>query len=168
MIIRPRIDADLDQCVAVARVVHQLDGYPPYLPTGLRTFLVSSDAHGAWVAEENDEIVGHVALHRRSTAAAMALASQTVGQPVERLGIVARLLVAPPARRQGVGQALLDVASQAAVDLGLWPVLDVVTPLQGAIALYEKCGWASAGKVTVDLGDDETIEEYVYIGSHRP
>ena len=98
----------------------------------------------------------------------MALASETVRQPVERLGIVARLLVAPSARRQGVGQALLDVASRAAVDFGLWPVLDVVTPLQGAIFMYEKCGWTRAGKVTVDLGDDVAIDEYVYIGPHRP
>jgi GNAT superfamily N-acetyltransferase len=167
MIVRPRIEADLDRCVAVAQVVHQLDGYPMYLPTGLRDFLVSSDAYGAWVAEDDGEIVGHVALHRRSTAAVLALASETVRQPVERLGMVARLLVGPAARRQGVGEALLDVASRAAVDLGLWPVLDVVTSSLGAVSLYEKAGWTRAGKVPFDLGG-VTIDEYVYIGPHRP
>jgi GNAT superfamily N-acetyltransferase len=165
MTVRARIDADLDQCVAVAQAVHQLDHYPLYLPTDLRTFLDSPDAHGAWVAEVDDKVVGHVALHRRTTAAAMDLASETVRQPVDQLGIVARLLVAPSSRRQGGGQALLDVASRAAVGRGLWPVLDVVTSLPDAVRLYEKCGWTRAGEVTVDLGDALTINEYVYIGS---
>jgi GNAT superfamily N-acetyltransferase len=166
--VRRRNEADLDRCVAVAQIVHQLDGYPPYLPTDLRTFLVSSDACGAWVAEGNGEIVGHVALHRRSTPAAMAMASEAVQQPVECLGIVARLLVAPSARGHGVGQALLDEASRAAVDLGLWPVLDVVTHLQAATHLYERCGWTRAGEITVHLGDDYSVNEFVYIGPLGP
>lgn len=168
MVIRPRIESDLERCVAVARIVHELDGYPSHLPTDLRTFLVSPDAHDAWVGEANGEIVGHVALHRRSTAPAMALASEAVQQPVERLGIVARLLVAPSGRRQGLGQALLGVASLTAVDRGLWPVLDVVTHLEGAVHLYERCGWTRAGEVTVQFVSGFSVNEFVYIGPDRP
>ena len=168
MVIRERTDADLDPCVEMAHDVHELDGYPPYLPTDLRTFLVSPDAYGAWVAEHSGEIVGHVALHRRSTAAVMAMASEAVRQPADRLGVVARLLVAPAGRRRGVGQALLDVAWRDAIGRGLWPVLDVATQLHGAIRLYETCGWTLAGEVTVHFGNGASIAELVYLGPPAP
>jgi GNAT superfamily N-acetyltransferase len=164
VIVRPRADVDLDHCVDMAEAVHQLDGYPAYLPTDLRHFLVSPDAYVAWVAEHEGEIVGHVALHRRTTAPAVALASKVLEQPVDRLGIVARLFVAPTARRLGVGQALLEVAWREAVSRGLWPVLDVATGLPGAIRLYETCGWTRAGAVTVGLPDGSSLDELVFLG----
>ena len=168
MIARPRIDDDLQRCVEIAQVVHDLDGYPIYLPTDLRTFLVSADAYGVWVAEVDGEVVGHVALHRRTTTAALTRAGEVLDQPVDRLGVVARLLVDPAARRQGVGQALLEAAAGDAVVRDLWPVLDVVTDLQGAVRLYEKCGWRCVGQVTVRLGDDVSCDEYVYLGPRGP
>jgi GNAT superfamily N-acetyltransferase len=168
MDIRTRTDADLDTCVELARVVHALDGYPVFLPTDLRTFLASPGAYGAWAAEYGGAIVGHVALHPYSTAPVMDRASEALGQPVDRLGVVARLLVAPSARRRGVGQALLEVASRDAVARGLWPILDVATTLHGGIHLYESCGWTCAGQVTVRLGEELTVDELVYLGPHRP
>jgi len=161
--LRARTDADLETCVAMARVVHRVDGYPPYLPSDLRTFLASPDAHGAWVAERAGRIVGHVALHPHSTPPVLALASEALGLPVDRLGVVARLLVDPSTRRGGVGRALLDVASQDAVARGLWPVLDVATQLRGAIRLYESCGWTRAGQVRVPLGGGFWLDEVVYL-----
>jgi hypothetical protein len=38
-----------------------LDGYPPYLPTDLAGFLIDADALAAWVSEDDNGIVGHVA-----------------------------------------------------------------------------------------------------------
>ena len=168
MVVRPRVDGDLDDCVAVAHAVHELDGYPPYLPTDLRTFLVSPGAYAAWVAERAGRIVGHVALHRSSVAAAMARASEALDLPADRLGVVARLLVAPTARRGGVGRALLEVATQAAMARGLWPVLDVAVQLPGAVGLYEACGWTPAGRVTVSLGDGFSLDELVFLGPPPP
>ncbi len=162
--LRARTDADLDTCVALARVVHDSDGYPVYLPTDLRAFLASPGAYGAWVATDAGEIVGHVALHPYSTAPVMTLASEALRQPVDRLGVVARLMVAPSARRRRVGQALLEVASRDAVARGLWPILDVATTLRGGIHLYESCGWTRAGQVTVRLREDFSIDELVYLG----
>lgn len=51
---------------------------------------------------------------------------------------VARLLVDPEARRQGVGRNLLEQARRAAVESGHCPMLDVVeTPkAEAAISLY--------------------------------
>lgn len=152
----------------LARVVHDLDGYPPYLPGGLRDFIATSDALAAWVVERDREIVGHVALHRNSSAAVLALASETLRQPTDRLGVIARLLVSPNSRRDGVGRSLLDIASRDALARGLWPVLDVATHYNAAISLYEHCGWVRAGQVAVELSGGVTLEEYVYLGPEAP
>lgn len=168
MIIRPRTDADFHRCVEIARAVHEVDGYPLYLPTDLRTFLDSPDAYGGWVAEEAGEIVGHVALHPRTSNAVLTLASGVLGQRVDRLGIVARLLVAPSGRRRGVGRALLEKASGEALARGLWPILDVAKQPEAAIQLYETCGWTPLGDVTLHLGCDFSLDERVYRGPISP
>ena len=157
-----RTDTDLDACEQVAQVVHVLDGYPAYL-RDMRSFLVSDDALYAWVIEEGEQIVGHVALHRRSFPAVMATASAALGLPPERLGVVARLFVAPGQRGKGFGRALLATASRAARAQGLWPVLDVATQYQRAIGLYESCGWTCAGLVVFRSPDGREFDELVYV-----
>jgi GNAT superfamily N-acetyltransferase len=165
--VRHRTDEDLDACVELARVVQDIDGYPPYFPPDLRGFLgafltPSGDVLQAWVAEEAGEIVGHVALHRRSTDPVLTLASEV-------LGVVARLFVSPTARHQGVGQMLLDVASGEAVGRGLFPILDVATQFHDAIRLYERRGWIRAGQVTVVFEEEGfSLDEAVYLGPVSP
>jgi len=162
VLVRARNEDDLDRCVEIAHAVRRLDGYPPYLPGDLRTF-IASPAICAWVADLDGEVVGHVALHRHSSPQVMALASAATGQPPDRLGVVARLAVSPKARRRGVGRALLATAANAAAERGLSPILDVARQFGGAVSLYERCGWACVGKVAVPLGD-VILDEFVYIG----
>ena len=116
------------------------------------------------MAEEEGEIIGHVALRPDSSEAVVAMASVALKLPADRLGVVARLLVSPRHRRQGIGRSLLEVASQDAHSRGLWPILDVVTYQKKAISLYDKCGWTRAGQVTSRYGDDVVLEEFVYLG----
>jgi GNAT superfamily N-acetyltransferase len=157
--VRPRTDQDLEACVELARVVQELDGYPPYFPPDVRGFLGAfltppGDVLQAWVAEDFGQIVGHVALHRRSTDPVLALASETLGQPTEKLGVVARLFVSPTARHRGVG---------------LFPILDVVTQFHDAIRLYERRGWIRAGQVTVRFEEEGfSLDEVVYLGPVPP
>lgn len=165
VIARPRTDADLEGCEQLARVVHDLDGYPPYLPGDLRTFVASPNAIAAWVAEVGSDLVGHVALHPDSSDAVMGCASEVTGQPPDRFGVIARLLVSPAARREGIGRSLLNTATAHAVDCGLRPMLDVATRFDGAIRLYESCGWVRAGIVSVRLDANFTLDEYVYLAS---
>jgi GNAT superfamily N-acetyltransferase len=165
VMIRPRTDADLEGCERLARAVHDLDGYPPYLPGDLRSFVASLGAIAAWVAEVDSDLVGHVALHPDSSDAVMNFASQVTGQPADRFGVVARLLVSLATRREGVGRSLLDTAAAHAVDRGLRSVLDVATGFRGAIRLYESCGWVRAGMVSVRMNADFTLDEYVYLAS---
>ena len=164
MPVRLRADSDLSSCVRIAEEVHRLDGYPVYRPADLRQFLASSDALAAWVAEEHGDIVGHVALHQRSSASVLALASGAVHHPADRFGVIARLLVAPAARRMGIGRLLLETATVDSLRRGLWPILDVVTQHRGAIMLYEQAGWVRAGQVTTKFGDGKEMEEFVFLG----
>ena len=122
----------------------------------------------AWVAELDGQIIGHVALRSSSSAAVVAMASEALRLPADRLGVVARLLVSPQHRRHGTGRSLLEVACGHAHARGLWPILDVVTHQQGAIALYDKCGWTRAGQVTSRYGDDVVLDEFVYLGPRPP
>ena len=168
MPVRERTDADLDDCVRLARVVHELDRYPVFLPDDLRRFITAPDALAAWVAELDGQIIGHVALRSSSSAAVVAMASEALKLPADRLGVVARLLVSPQHRRHGTGRSLLEVARRHAHVRGLWPILDVVTHQHGAIALYDKCGWTRAGQVTSRYGDDVVLDELVYLGPRPP
>ncbi len=164
MEVRPRADGDLVACERLAEMVHAHDGYPVYLPGDLRSFLAVPDAIGAWVADEDDEVVGHVALHPARAGAVMDLATEKTGIPASRFGVVARLLVNPAARRLGIGRSLLDRAAGHATHLGLRPVLDVVDRHVSAIRLYESQGWIRLGQVTVTFGRGVPINEFVFIG----
>jgi hypothetical protein len=63
---------------------------------------------------------------------------------------------------------LLDAAAGHAARLGLWPVLDVVTHHEGAIRLYDECGWVRVGMVTSTFGQGLSVDEFVYLGPSPP
>jgi GNAT superfamily N-acetyltransferase len=163
MFIRPRCDDDLSACGDVLREVHALDGYPRYLPGDLTEFLETPQLHGAWVAEADGAITGHVALVPRSSQRVMDIAAAALGLSESSLGVVARLFVAHQARRNGTGAALLEAAAADARARGLFPVLDVVRDAHAAIALYERLGWTRAGQTTVHFTNGHSLEEFVYV-----
>lgn len=163
VVVRPRVVADLPACARIASDVHVLDGYPAYLPSRhFAKFLSSPDAIERWVAELDGEVVGHVALHRRTVEAAMVLAAAAFRVPEHELGVVARLLVSPDARRLGVGARLLDQAASEARARSLVPILDVAVMYAPAIALYERLGWERLGTVTFAPPSGEAFSEHVY------
>ena len=164
MLVRERRAADERQLLHIAQLVHEHDGYPPYLPDAdYGAFLFGHDTLGAWVAEEDNTVVGQVALHPRSSRPVMDFAADALGQPIDRLGVVARLLVHPDRRGVGAGAQLLSRAAREAVSLNLWPILDVVTDLTAAVRLYEQQGWLRLGRVAVTFREAVTIEELVYV-----
>jgi len=154
---------DLADLERLAEIIHHVDGYPIYLPADLRSFVISPDAHGAWVAVEDGDLLGHVALHRRSWEGVMDLGRRTTGLGDDGLAVVARLLVSPTARRRGLGRALLQVAANNARAMGLRPILDVVATYEAAIRLYETEGWERLGTVQFPLPDGGTVDEHVYL-----
>ncbi|MEM8620425.1 MAG: GNAT family N-acetyltransferase [Actinomycetota bacterium] len=162
MEVRQRRPSDLDELVTVAARVRDRDGYPMYLPNDdYVRFLERPVPLAAWVALEDTQLIGHVALNEATSPPVMELVSATHGttQPV----FVARLLVDPAHRGRRIGQTLLERATEAAAALGRPAYLDVVdTPATApAVALYRRCGWQPLGRVGFDLVD-EPIEELVF------
>ena len=163
MIIRDRSPSDGPALEALALETHDHDGYPKYLPGDLRSFIMDASALSAWVAESDKQILGHVALHQRSAPEVMQAARTATGLEDEDMVMVARLLVAPAARRRGTGRMLLQRAVDEAERLRRRAVLDVVEDHRAAIALYERCGWTQAGRVVWNLPDGRPLCEFVYV-----
>lgn len=156
--LRERRDDDLDELVAVAARVHAVDQYPIFLPDGdFARFLTRPGPVAAWVAVRDEGIVGHVALNAETSGPVMRLAAELV--PERRVVYVARLLVDPDARRQGVGRRLLEQAGGAAAELGHLPMLAVVdTPTAAAaISLYSGEGWEEVGRLSFHADIDELV-----------
>jgi ribosomal protein S18 acetylase RimI-like enzyme len=162
--IRPRAATDLDDLVALARDVHATDGYPPRYADDLAALFTRVTPIAAWVATGADGVVGHVALHDRTTRAATEVAVAASCARPEHLVVVARLVVAPRARHRGVARTLLDVAVAEAHTRGRRPFLDVATELDAAVRWYEALGWIRVGTVTATFPDADPLDEHVYLG----
>lgn len=163
MLMRERMAEDLTDLVALARTVHHIDGYPPYLPNDdFVGFFQSGHPIAAWVAVDGTEIVGHVSLHGSSSPGVLELAADVLGVHPQDCGVIARLMVGTGARRSGVGRRLLDHAVATCRQRQLTPILDVVDRFAAAISLYERAGWTRIGTVDVGLPDDTRLREHVY------
>ena len=162
MIVRARTDDDLDALAVIAAEVQERDGYPVRWSLDLRKFVASAGALAAWVAvDEEGHVVGHVALNPRSSPAVMARAADVLGH--DRVGVVARLIVAPAARRSGTAALLLRTAADDARRRGLHPILDVVAASLAPRSLYEREGWRDVGTVRAVFGDGFSVVEAVYV-----
>lgn len=160
---RVREPDDLDAVVAIAEEVQALDGYPSFLgDSTLRQFVDPPDAIGAWVAELDGAVVGNVLLRERSAPTSAQLAAEALGVEASRLAFVARLLVAPAARRRGVASALLEATRRRARELGRALVLDVVEHDGGGVALYDATGWRRLGRHTLTTRSGLELPVAVY------
>jgi GNAT superfamily N-acetyltransferase len=162
--IRPRRQSDVDPLLEMAHRVKRLDGYPPRGPIDLERFMVPPEQLAAWVAEIDAEVVGHVALHATGATDTVFLAARHTGKAPEDLAVVARVLVSPSARRIGVGHALLETAVEGAHVRGQQPILEVAVHFDAAIGLYESSGWDRVGEVTIQFGEEPSLQRFVYVG----
>jgi len=161
--IRERLPEDGAALEAIALDTHSHDGYPKYLPGDLMSFIVDPNALVAWVAEVDGAVVGHAALHPRSAPEVMNVALGATGLREDQVAVLARLLVSPSMRGMGIGRALLEHATSAAVLLGRRAVLDVVDEHVAAIALYDRAGWTRVGRVEWNLPGGLPLREFVYL-----
>ena len=161
--VRLRTSSDMNELVDWQGAYGQWMVNPLYLPEGgLRRFLTYPSPLAAWVAEDDGRIVGHVATNSHSHRAVMDLV-RTAGID-RRVGVIARLLVDPGVRRQGIGAKLLDQARGHIVSLGLAPVLDVVAGPSPSppVSLYRNTDWMEIGEVTFEP-PGQTINELVFL-----
>ncbi|MEV8318062.1 GNAT family N-acetyltransferase [Streptomyces sp. NPDC059900] len=144
--VRPRHAPDLPACVEALAQVHAADGYPVNWPERAVDWLTGGSLAGAWVAELDGRVAGHVVLCRQGgDDVAPVLWSEREGVPDAGIAVVSRLFVAPWARGHGLGARLLARVVEEAGQLGLFPVLDVVESDTSATALYERTGWRFLG-----------------------
>jgi len=167
--LRTRNESDLDACTELIRLIHERDGWPPHWPEDLRRFITPPEELAAWVAEDRASLSGHIALHSSGSVAMMEAACRATALLSSQLAVIARLFVAPSARRTGVGRALLATAAADAHDRNCVPVLEVTPALESAVNLYESCGWTRVDQVQARFGDGSSLPVYVYVGpSPRP
>jgi GNAT superfamily N-acetyltransferase len=158
--IRLRTSSDMDELVDLTARVSLADSYPVYLPDhDLYRFLTEPSPLAAWVAEEDGQILAHVATNSESNDAVMKVVREA-GIAGE-IGFIARLLVDPCVRRQGIGASLLDHARRFVASVGRIPVLDVVDSALPAISLYKSAGWIEIGKASFNV-PGRVITELVF------
>jgi GNAT superfamily N-acetyltransferase len=142
VVVRPLVAGDLAECVRVLAEVHQRDGYPVHWPDRADDWLSRASGLGAWVAELDGRLAGHIGLGRnRESDLAPTVWSDRHGLAPDRTAVVSRLFVAARARGRGIGARLVDQAVAEARRRDLHPVLDVVASDAAAVALYERLGW---------------------------
>lgn len=168
MKIRPRTINDVEACAAMLSTIWDRDRYPIYLPDDVTAFVAPGDELGAWVAADTDDsVVGHVALHSRASEPVMDVVVQQLGCREEDVAVVARLMVAPSARRAGIALALLTHAARAATQLQRMPILDVAAHYHAAVALYEGAGWRRIGTALFRMPDGSSVTELVFTAPDR-
>jgi GNAT superfamily N-acetyltransferase len=164
VVIRPRTEADLPGVAALLVATHHSDAYPVILLSDMEAWGAGTGVLEAWVAVDpsgDGQVVGHVALaDAEADDDATRQWLDATGLPIERLGVVRRLVVHEQAHGHGLGEALLATAVDTAHARGLRPVLDMADNLAAAGRLYERAGFERIGAYDLDLteflrpGDD--------------
>lgn len=154
MNLRTRRPSDIAACVALLADVHAASGYPMLWPANPAKWLTSDNLLEAWVAEDEQAALGHVALRGAEDQISAPAWSAATDLPPCQLADVAKLFVAPSARGRGIGAALLAQACDEARLRGLTPVLEVLDHDRAAIALYERAGWRRVASEVVPWAQD--------------
>ena len=164
VLLREKAISDRAQCLDLLLEVHQVDGYPLYLPDDVPGFITPDYEVAAWVSEHDGRVVGHVALHQASVDPTLAAAQRVTAFPADRLAVVSRLFTSPRVRRSGVGRSLLRYATEQAHRRGQRAVLDVGKTLPAAVALYESERWQRVDSLELHLVEGPRLGLWVYIG----
>ncbi|GAB1333067.1 GNAT family N-acetyltransferase [Streptomyces sp. NPDC093260] len=161
--VRLRTGDDVGECARILAEVHRRDGYPVNWPDQPAEWLSHGAEWGAWVAELDDRVVGHVSLSRGGEGdLAPGLWSDRNGTSKDLTAVVSRLFVAPRARGHGVGALLIGRAVAEARGRGLHPVLDVVASDTAAAALYERLGWELMATVEQRWSPSQLVAIHCY------
>jgi GNAT superfamily N-acetyltransferase len=163
-VIRRRQAEDFEPCVQVLREVYLTDRYPFIWPADPGGWLAGRDGLAAWVAEEGDQLVGHLSLHATDASRARPQWREASSVPIERLAVVSRFFVSPAARGHGIGGALMSRAEEHAAANGLHLVLDVAEHNRDAIGFYARRGWRRVGNAELALSAEPwTLHLVVFV-----
>lgn len=141
------------------------DDWEEYREIRLAALTEAPEAFGSNLAREQ-QFTEEIWRSRLTTAAAFAaeqdgdrrLLGIAAGLPTD-MTVAARLIgmwIAPEARRQGVGEALVhQVIAWAQAEGFSWLELEVTTGNTGAERLYERCDFVRTGEKVADDGERE-------------
>lgn len=160
--IRPRRPDDLPACVAALGDTHRTSAYPTVWPKDPAAWLTPKDMLGAWVAEVDGAVVGHVALGEPKDRTVGTWAAAT-RRPLATVAEVTRLFVASTARGRSLGERLLVTAGAYARARGRTLVLGVLRESRAAIALYERLGWRRLSSMDFTLSNGMVTTMYCYV-----
>ncbi|MCG7323433.1 GNAT family N-acetyltransferase [Arsenicicoccus bolidensis] len=148
IVIRPRRDDDLDELARILVEVHAHDGYPVEGVDDPRAWLHLERPLGAWMAELDGQVVGHVALTQPGPQDhAPSMWADLTTKPKEETAVLGRLFISPGARGKRVGAELTRTAMRAAMSEGRTAVLDVMAKDKAARRVYETQNWQALGAV---------------------
>lgn len=156
--IRERHPDDLPALTELLGAQQSRSGYPHRwpLPFPIEDFIVRPGQLGAWVAEMDGVVAGHVAATDPTDNWMADEWLRVTGRPGDELGEVSILFVGLDHGGAGVGGALLDHAVAEIRALGRDPVLDVIDEGSSAGRFYVKRGWR-----TVGYGRPPWLEEHL-------
>lgn len=136
---------------------HELFAYPVRASVVRADWLATAGELGAWVAEYDGRVVGHIALHPTAAPGldageddASAQWQQATGATADELAVVSRFVT--DGSTPGSGTALLEHAVRAADEEGRVPVL-LVDPNGDALGFYRRRGWREIGTSAQQWGE---------------
>lgn len=167
VLVRERASADVAALVALLAEQQGGSRYPLVwpLPFPVEDFIVRDGEIGAWVAELDGVVVGHVSVQDVGGGVGaqgadglgpVRLWTAAHGCGEDELGAVSALFVGAGARGTGVGRMLLEQAVETIRACGRRPCLDVLARSAHARAFYTHLGWEDVGIFRPEwLPDDE-------------
>ncbi len=166
MLLRPRRSDDLERLAELLERVHRHDGYPRSRPGSFVAFLDRADLLGAWVAELDGQLVGHVAAAPEAAPGALELVQRSTERSADDLGAIVRLFSDPDHRAAGhrIGAQLLAHVQAELWRMGRRPFLDVTTASPGPIAFYRTHGFLEVGTTTHTFPSGVELELAVFLG----
>ncbi|GGO47918.1 hypothetical protein GCM10012287_21690 [Streptomyces daqingensis] len=161
--IRSRRDSDVASAAEALVKVHESDGYPVEGVDEPEAWLTPPEVLQAWIAELDDHVVGHVALGHPNGEDAVSLWLDQSDSAESEVAVLARLFVAPEARRMALGRRLTQAAMDYADEKGLRLVLDVMAKDTAAMRLYEALGWQRIGVSKHTYGEGQETDAICYV-----
>ncbi|KAK1074059.1 hypothetical protein LTR74_001306 [Friedmanniomyces endolithicus] len=147
---------DLDSCVEVLCSVYAKDGYPVEGTSYAHRFL-QDGLQRAWVAEQGNTIIGHVAIGNATEGDPAVILWRKL-YPNEPIVVLERLFVDPRHRGSGAATGLIRAVEAWSRQEGIRLILFALSKDQVAIRLYGRLGWTRFGTVPFSYGDGQQMD----------
>jgi len=155
--IRIRTDDDLGACVEVLQRVYDATGYPVQGTDNASDFLSKGFIQEAWVAVNEDRIVGHISISTPDDSDVSVALWRVTYPDQPGIAVLGRLFVDPRHTRGGAAIQLLHTVEAWSKQTNVRLVLFALDKDQGAMRLYKRQHWVEFGTVPYHYGQDKEM-----------